>query len=79
MAPESIAKREYSKKSDVWSFGIVCMFLFLFEKTENENEFYVVSIDSIFLFLCFFSVYEIVARCEPHHDMDILQVAIAIR
>jgi serine/threonine protein kinase len=25
MAPESIAKRKYSKKSDVWSFGIVGM------------------------------------------------------
>jgi serine/threonine protein kinase len=23
MAPESVAKRQYSKKSDVWSFGIV--------------------------------------------------------
>jgi serine/threonine protein kinase len=29
MAPESIAKREYSKKSDVWSFGIVGMLFFV--------------------------------------------------
>jgi hypothetical protein len=28
MAPESITRREYSQKSDVWSFGIVCMSLF---------------------------------------------------
>jgi serine/threonine protein kinase len=26
MAPESISSRKYSKKSDVWSFGIVCKF-----------------------------------------------------
>jgi serine/threonine protein kinase len=27
MAPESIGNRKYSKKSDVWSFGIVGTFL----------------------------------------------------
>jgi serine/threonine protein kinase len=47
MAPESIATRIYSKKSDVWSFGIV--------------------------------VYEIVAQCEPHKNMNVLDVAVAIR
>lgn len=47
MAPESIAKRKYSKKSDVWTFGIV--------------------------------VWEIVAQCEPHVDLDIVDAAVRIR
>jgi len=47
MAPESLAKRTYSKKSDVWSFGIV--------------------------------VYEIVARREPHIELDPLDVGPLIR
>jgi serine/threonine protein kinase len=47
MAPESIATRNYSPKSDVWSFGI--------------------------------TVYEIVAQCEPHKNMNVLDVAVAIR
>jgi serine/threonine protein kinase len=47
MAPESVANGIYSKKSDVWSFGIV--------------------------------VYEIVARREPHYNMDLVTVAIEIK
>jgi serine/threonine protein kinase len=47
MSPESIGQQVYSKKSDVWMFGIV--------------------------------VYEIVAQCEPHTDIDPKQVAILIR
>jgi serine/threonine protein kinase len=47
MSPESIGQQVYSKKSDVWMFGIV--------------------------------VYEIVAQCEPHTDIDPNQVAILIR
>jgi serine/threonine protein kinase len=47
MAPESISRKNYSKKSDVWTFGIV--------------------------------VYEIVAQCEPHKDMDLVEVAVQIR
>jgi len=47
MAPESLANQTYSKKSDVWSFGIV--------------------------------VYEIVARHEPHPDLDILEAGLLIR
>jgi len=47
MAPESLAHRNYSKKSDVWTFGIV--------------------------------VYEIVAQCEPHKDLDLFDVGTRIR
>jgi predicted Ser/Thr protein kinase len=47
MAPESIRDQVYSKKSDVWMFGIL--------------------------------VYEIVARHEPHVDIDPNQVLILIR
>jgi predicted Ser/Thr protein kinase len=47
MAPESLAKQTYSKKSDVWSFGIV--------------------------------VYEIVARREPHTEVNPLDVGPLIR
>jgi len=47
MAPESLAKRIYSKKSDVWTFGIV--------------------------------VYEIVARREPHKEVNPLEVGRLIR
>jgi len=47
MAPESIEKQVYSKKSDVWMFGIL--------------------------------VYEIVAQCEPHVDIEPNQVAVLIR
>jgi serine/threonine protein kinase len=47
MAPESLAKQTYSKKSDVWSFGIVA--------------------------------YEIVARREPHIDVEPLEVGLLIR
>jgi predicted Ser/Thr protein kinase len=47
MAPESLANLTYSKKSDVWSFGIL--------------------------------VYEIVAQCEPHADVDRLDVGPLIR
>jgi serine/threonine protein kinase len=47
MAPESLAQRTYSKKSDVWSFGIV--------------------------------VYEIVARREPHTEVNPLEVGLLIR
>jgi serine/threonine protein kinase len=38
MSPESLKDKVYSKKSDVWMFGVV--------------------------------VYEIVAQCEPHTDID---------
>jgi len=47
MSPESIGQQVYSKKSDVWMFGIL--------------------------------VYEIVAQCEPHTDVDHNEVAILIR
>jgi len=47
MAPESLAQQTYSKKSDVWSFGIV--------------------------------VYEIVARREPHTEVNPLEVGLLIR
>jgi serine/threonine protein kinase len=47
MSPESIGQQVYSKKSDVWMFGIV--------------------------------VYEIVARQEPHHDKNPLEISIEIR
>jgi len=47
MAPESLSQGTYSKKSDVWSFGIV--------------------------------VYEIVARREPHTEVNPLEVGLLIR
>jgi len=47
MAPESIGKLIYSKRSDVWTFGIV--------------------------------VWEIVARSEPHIDVDPIEVGVLIR
>jgi predicted Ser/Thr protein kinase len=47
MAPESIRDQVYSKKSDVWMFGIL--------------------------------VYEIVAQCEPHCDIDPKDVGVLIR
>jgi preprotein translocase subunit YajC/predicted Ser/Thr protein kinase len=47
MAPESLAQQTYSKKSDVWTFGIV--------------------------------VYEIVARREPHTDVNLLDIGPLIR
>jgi len=47
MAPESIRDQVYSKKSDVWMFGIL--------------------------------VYEIVAQCEPHVDIDPSEVSFLIR
>jgi predicted Ser/Thr protein kinase len=47
MAPESLANRVYSKKSDVWTFGIV--------------------------------VWDIVARREPHTDIDLLDIGPLIR
>jgi serine/threonine protein kinase len=69
MAPESLATMSYSKKTDVWSFGIVGT----------------VSTLNVFLFRMLFEslsilVYEIVAQCEPHKDKkDLLEVALAIR
>jgi insulin receptor len=47
MAPESIGQQIYSKKSDVWMFGVL--------------------------------IYEIVARNEPHTDIDPNDVALFIR
>jgi len=47
MAPESIEQQVYSKKSDVWMFGIL--------------------------------VYEIVAQCEPHINVQRDEVALLIR
>jgi serine/threonine protein kinase len=37
MAPESLATRKYSKKSDVWSFGIVGMFDKHFQQIHSNS------------------------------------------
>jgi hypothetical protein len=34
MAPESLARKSYSKKSDIWMFGIVGLY---FSSIENDN------------------------------------------
>lgn len=38
MAPESVLQRIYSEKSDVWSFGIVCLEMLLSDKPYNQME-----------------------------------------
>jgi serine/threonine protein kinase len=84
MAPESIASRKYSKKSDVWSFGIVGTFLnnvslihwifLLF-----LNFFVIVNIQNVLNEISIFQVWEIVTQREPHTDIDIVDAAILIR
>jgi hypothetical protein len=68
MAPESIARQVYSKKSDVWMFGILGM-CEIFVKWS-------VYFDSNWWIL---KVYEIVARCEPYKDKDPMEVSAQIR
>jgi serine/threonine protein kinase len=86
MAPESISNGTYSKRSDVWTFGIVGMFsLFFILKLSFRTVCFWFELRSIemnkqFDFDFFIDlVYEIVARCEPHELMDILDVAMKIR
>jgi serine/threonine protein kinase len=82
MAPKSISHRNYSKKSDVWTFGIVglwivsifisfhnLMWYFCFDEFIHFNNW------EICLFVCL--VYEIVAQCEPHKD--VFDVGVKIR
>jgi len=38
MAPESILKRFYSEKSDIWSFGIVCLEMLLCDRPYNAMD-----------------------------------------
>jgi serine/threonine protein kinase len=86
MAPESIANRNYSKKSDVWTFGIVGLWILsifiLFHFTIWCDIFVLMSsftsiIEKLVCFVCL--VYEIVAQCEPHKDKDVFDVGVRIR
>jgi serine/threonine protein kinase len=88
MAPESIATRNYSKKSDVWTFGIVDLWIFQFFYCFTiwcDNFFVLMSLFSSIIekFVCliclFVSVYEIVAQCEPHKDKNVIDIAVSIR
>lgn len=67
-APESLRDLQYSTKSDVWSFGIVCTYFFSIRSLLLVYSAYYLHI-----------VYEIVSRNEPHIDVDPLEVAVKIK
>lgn len=52
MAPESIIRRQYSIKSDVWSYGVVLYEMLAFKEPYEDLD-PVQTVKLIFFFFCF--------------------------